>query len=539
VGSVIGVRRPLPADVASRLQGIRPSGDGYVARCPAHDDTTPSLSATVNEAGKLLLHCHAGCDQRAVLDAIQATPQMLDPNREDRPTLTEWNPTDTPTEAIYDYTDEQGNLLFQVFRAANKEFRQRRPDPKSKTGWRWNIDGVRRVLYRLPHVTAALAQGATVWIAEGEKDVHTLESLGLVATCNPMGAGKWREEYAEPFTEGADVVIAADKDTPGQSHARIVAASLTARGVRVRVVEARVGKDVTDHITAGHALEELLTTVEPDQPVKPDLAPDLWDFLDGDDPGFQWLMPGILERGDRLMISGYEGWGKSVLTRELALGLASGLHPFTGEKFPPARVLFIDCENSERQLRRGLTRMMPIVIETYAQPPDRDMIHILPKMGGVDLTSEQDAQWLLERVTAHKPDVLFLGPLYCLYEEGGNEEAAMRRVQKAIDAVRARIGCAVVIEAHPGHGSFGKRPVRVAGSSVWMRWLESGIGLTDIEGETDLKTFSPLEVVNWKKHRFERSWPDRVMHGEYDTRNQEWRDWPWLAVPGYQGQEIA
>jgi hypothetical protein len=534
------MRRPLPADVASRLQGIRPSGDGYMARCPAHDDKSPSLSVTVNDAGKLLLRCHAGCEQRAVLDAIQATPQMLDPNREDRPGLTEWSPSKAPTVAIYDYTDEQGNLLFQVFRAANKDFHQRRPDPTSKTGWRWNVTGIRKVLYRLPHVVAAVAEGATVWLAEGEKDVHSLEAAGVVATTSPGGADNWRDEYAEPLA-GAHVVVVADKDQPGQVYARQVAASVASRGGTVRICEAKVGKDVTDHLRAGHTLEELLTTVEADQPVTPDLAPDLWDFLDGDDPGFQWLMPGILERGDRLMITGYEGWGKSTLTRELALGLASGLHPFTGEKFPPARVLFIDCENSERQLRRGLTRMMPIVIETYAQPPDRDVIHILPKMGGVDLTSEQDAQWLLERVTAHKPDVLFLGPLYCLYEEGSNEEAAMRRVQKAIDAARLRVGCAVVIEAHPGHGtsSGGKRSVRVAGSSVWMRWLESGIGLTGIDGETDPKTFSPLEVVNWKKHRYERSWPDRLMHGEYDNRNQEWRDWPWVTVPGYQGQEIA
>jgi RecA-family ATPase len=106
---------------------------------------------------------------------------------------------------------------------------------------------------------------------------------------------------------------------------------------------------------------------------------------------------------------------------------------------------------------------------------------VLSKMGGVDLTGDEDAQWLLERCIAHKPDVLFLGPLYYLYAEGSNEEAAMRRVQKAIDAVRTRIGCAVIIEAHPGHGSFGKRPTRVAGSSVWLRWLESGIGLTDYE----------------------------------------------------------
>jgi hypothetical protein len=112
-------------------------------------------------------------------------------------------------------------------------------------------------------------------------------------------------------------------------------------------------------------------------------------------------------------------------------------------------------------------------------------------------------------------------------------------VQVAIDAVRHRIGCAVVMEAHPGHGSFGKRPTRVAGSSVWLRWLESGIGMTDIDGETCTKTFSPLEIVNWKKHRYERSWPERIMHGARDHVTKMQQDWPWVAVPGYDGEEIA
>lgn len=537
-------RLPLPADVASRLGPLKPSGEGYLARCPAHDDGRPSLLVSVSpESGKVLFHCYAGCENVDILTAIDATPQMIDPLREERRAEqpAEWNPTPNPTAAVYDYLDEQGTLLFQVVRTTAKDFLQRRPDPAKKSGWTWKLDNTRRVLYRLPQVLAALGEGRTVWIAEGEKDVHSLEALGLVATCSPGGAGKWRPEYAEHFTDGVNVVVAADADAPGQAHARTVAASLSARGVRVRVVEPKVGKDVTDHLQAGLALDEMLTTHQPDEPAISDLAPDLWDFLDAEDPGYDWLIPGMLERKDRLMITGYEGWGKSTLNRQLAMSIASGIHPFTGENFQPGKVLFIDCENSEKQLRRGLSRMMPVLIETYEQPPERGMMSVLSKMGGVDLTTDEDAQWLLERVTAHKPDALFLGPLYCLYAEGSNEESAMRRIQVAIDKVRHTIGCAVVIEAHPGHGSsFGTRPTRVAGSSVWMRWLESGIGMSNIEGETQpAPKCSPLEIVNWKKHRYERSWPERIMHGEYDSRAQQHRDWPWVPVPGYHGEQIA
>jgi hypothetical protein len=452
------MRRPLPADVASRLEGIRPSGDGYVARCPAHDDRSPSLSVSVSDDGKLLLHCHAGCDQQAVLDAIQATPQMLNPDREQRRDDGEWTPRG-PAVAVYRYDDEHGNHLYDVCRTADKQFPQRRPDPAAKSGWSWKLGDTRRVLYRLPQVVAAVDNGTTVWIAEGEKDVHALEAAGVVATCSPGGAGKWRDDYAEHLAD-ADVVVVADKDTPGQAHARSVAMSVAARGGRARIVEAKVGKDAADHLGSGHGLAEFITTHEPDQAAQVELAPDLYEFLDGPEPIYQWLMPGLLERGDRLMITGYEGWGKSTLVRQIALGCASGVHPFTGESTEPVRVLFIDCENSETQLRRGLTRMMPVLTETYAQPPE------------------------------------------------------------------------------PGHGSFGKRPTRVAGSSVWLRWLESGIGFTDYD-QTDMQVASPLEVVNWKKHRSERSWPSHIMHGPYDRSRNRWLEWPWVPVPGSEGREVA
>jgi hypothetical protein len=47
--------------------------------------------------------------------------------------------------------------------------------------------------YRLPQLLAAPA-GSTVEITEGERDAETLAALGLIATCNPGGAGKWTAE---------------------------------------------------------------------------------------------------------------------------------------------------------------------------------------------------------------------------------------------------------------------------------------------------------------------------------------------------------
>ncbi len=109
--------------------------------------------------------------------------------------------------ARYPYHDETGALLFEVVRFEPKEFRQKRA-----TG-EWGLGDTRRVLYRLPQLLAAPAD-APVFIAEGEKGVEALTHLGAVATCSPMGAGKWRDEYSR-FLKNRRVVILPDADEPG------------------------------------------------------------------------------------------------------------------------------------------------------------------------------------------------------------------------------------------------------------------------------------------------------------------------------------
>jgi 5S rRNA maturation endonuclease (ribonuclease M5) len=157
--------------------------------------------------------------------------------------------------AVYDYVDEEGRLLYQVVRLEPKDFRQRRPDGRG--GWIWNLDGTRRVLYRLPEVLAAVREGREVWIVEGEKDVEALRAAGVTATCNPGGAGKWSPEFSEVL-RGARVVVVQDKDEPGYRHAQQVVASLLPVAASVRLVEARVGKDVADHLAAGYGLGDFV-----------------------------------------------------------------------------------------------------------------------------------------------------------------------------------------------------------------------------------------------------------------------------------------
>jgi len=158
--------------------------------------------------------------------------------------------------AVYDYRDERGALLFQVCRFEPKDFRQRRP-PNGHGNPIWNVKGIRRVPYRLPELLSTTADSA-VFIVEGEKDADRLASIGLVATCNPGGAGKWQPEFKE-FFRGRDVVILPDNDDPGRSHCHAVADGL-ADVARVRVLalpNLKPKGDISDWLAEGGTCQQL------------------------------------------------------------------------------------------------------------------------------------------------------------------------------------------------------------------------------------------------------------------------------------------
>jgi hypothetical protein len=244
--------------VLGKLDGVRQQGGYWKARCPvpAHEDREASLSVKRGTKQPVLIKCHAGCDTVAVLGAIGLTLADVSNSDNHEQPAGEWMPGGRRAIAVYDYTDGDGNLLFQVLRTADKKFSQRRPDVLARNGWRWNLDGIRRVPYQLPKLIKAVNADHLVHIVEGEKDVHAVQQAGGVATCNPGGTGAgWREEYDGYFV-GAKVVIVADKDEPGRRHAADVAGHLRKVARSVTVVEGVWGKDAADHLARGFGLDD-------------------------------------------------------------------------------------------------------------------------------------------------------------------------------------------------------------------------------------------------------------------------------------------
>jgi len=158
--------------------------------------------------------------------------------------------------ATYDYCDENGDLLFQVVRYDPKDFRQRKRKPGG--GWDWSVKGVRVVPYRLPELLAEPMR--PTFVVEGEKDVHALSSIDVLATCNAGGSGKWTREHAQ-YVSGRHVIVIGDNDDPGRKHAEQVAGTShgIARSVRIVKFPGLPPKgDVSDWIRFGGTKTELV-----------------------------------------------------------------------------------------------------------------------------------------------------------------------------------------------------------------------------------------------------------------------------------------
>ena len=217
--------------------------------CPAHSDEHPSARFNPAKGAWYCDACRAGGGIKDL--AGRLGHQIPKRARQDSATKRSHK-----VAAAYNYTDADGTLLFQVVREDPKGFRQRRPDGKG--GWIWNMDGVKRVPYRLPELLAADPR-MTVYIPEGEKDADTVAALGLIATTNPGGGGKWKDEFSE-YLRGRPVVILPDNDELGRRHAQDVARSVQGLASSVRVLALpglREKGDVSDWIKGGGTAQDL------------------------------------------------------------------------------------------------------------------------------------------------------------------------------------------------------------------------------------------------------------------------------------------
>ena len=244
-----------------------PSGKGeYKAWCPWHDDhLTGNPSLRINTEKKLVKCFSSRCNEGGVVN-LARTWKLLPPkatqNRPQQHAPQPIAPSDGSITATYDYHDHHSNVLFQVIRRHPKTFVQRRPHPKSTphwVQWIWDMKTIAPVIYRLPDVLNA-SPDEWIWIVEGEKDADRLANLNIVATTNPMGAGKWRPEYTNSLT-GRKIAIIPDKDFAGMQHAINILTSVIPVATTAYIIDLPglpEKGDVSDWLQQGHDAQDLL-----------------------------------------------------------------------------------------------------------------------------------------------------------------------------------------------------------------------------------------------------------------------------------------
>ena len=173
-----------------------------LTHCQSHADNGPSLNVEMKN-GQLVVKCFASCDQdQAFSDLLdvangrRAAYVPVGPVRS-KPHVNGHNGTGDPVVETYTYRAADGAIRFRVERTASKEFPQSQPNGEG--GWIKHINGVERVLFRLPELLTA-DPSRSVFVTEGEKDALRLVDGGLVATTAP-GGSPWLPPYSESLRD--------------------------------------------------------------------------------------------------------------------------------------------------------------------------------------------------------------------------------------------------------------------------------------------------------------------------------------------------
>lgn len=316
-----------------------------------------------------------------------------------------------------------------------------------------------------------------------------------------------RAHCDDPTTAGHDLTSMA-AETPmarnAWSYARRVLTCAHARQLQGRAIE------IADAAQLGNLEQalQLLTEAAQAAPTPIDQgirhAP-LGTFVDTDEPAHDWIIPDLLERTDRILLTGPEGGGKSTLLRQIAVQAASGIHPFTLNEIEPLRVLLLDLENSERHLRRALHSLRAKV----GVQADANLV-VASHPQGLDLTAQSDVTAFRKLLAETQPDLVIGGPVYKLVGGDPNEEQPAKAAAMILDDLRTSHGFALALETHQPHGTGSERPERPYGASLWKRWPEFGLHIS----EAGL-------LRHWRGARDERSWPGALQRGG---------DWPWTMV---------
>jgi hypothetical protein len=529
------------AEFSSLLAGhdCKPTGNGnqVSARCPAHDDRRASLSVTAAD-GKLLVKCHAGCSTADICTALGVKQADLFADTPKR------NGAGKQIVATYPYHDASGKLLFEVVRYEPKDFRQRRPDSAAPDGWRWNMTGVDRVLFRLPEVMAAIKAGLPIYLTEGEKDALAMVERGFAATCNPGGAGKFLPCYAETL-HGADVLIVADKDPAGRKHAADMAQKLFGIAASVKTIElpdtnGKPVKDAADFFAAGGEaadLDELAhaapkfdpATTAAAQDAKPETAPPVAYPLSAlvrpvENDAAELLRRRFLCRWAWLLLCGPTGIGKSALAMQFAILWALCRACFGIEPTRPLKSLIVQAENDDgdmAEMRDGVINGLGLTEADAKTACDNVFICREDEFCGA-------AFWGRVRLllAEHKPDILWIDPaLAYIGGESNSQRDVGAFLRNKLNPLLREFNCGGVVIHHTNKPATGHEKPNWqasdysylgAGSAEWANAARAVLAVRSIGSHQvfELHAAKRGARLDWRDDHGQRSFVKHIAHAK-------------------------
>jgi len=262
-----------------------------------------------------------------------------------------------------------------------------------------------------------------------------------------------------------------------------------------RDVEEIVSTLVTDLDTSQANISSGLTTVNFD------------DVINAEDDLRPWIMPNMLRTNERMIITGPEGGGKSVLVAQMCLGASMGINTMSAnlDKHEPLRVLMLDVENDRLQVRNNMRKIYSTLREMNDVQPNIEWVD----SQHIDLSDPVEQQKVVRIAKEKRPQLMYMGSLYRLAPEGDKVDAAFTHVSRTVDRIRAETGASVLLEAHAGHGlSNDRNGMRPYGSSMWLRWPEFGFGMVRHNQSGN------IQLKNWRGNRSDdRQWPAALRRG--------------------------
>jgi putative DNA primase/helicase len=509
------------------------SGENVTARCPLHDDRRASLSFNPEKNGAW--KCFAGCGQGSVVDfeklISKCDDQTAIANIAEICGLADQRLFQQKPEAVYQYRDEDGRVLFEKLRFPGKRFVQRATGPDGRPVYK--LDGIRRVLYRLQELITANA----VAICEGEKDADNVNALDVAtldqsrftrfaATTNFDGAGKWRSEYS-PYLAGKHVFIFPDHDEPGRVHAQQVAASVFPYVRDLRIVELpglEPKGDVSDFLKT-HTAADLLTLMQKTPVWKPStdklLIPAPQFLITGSDV-IDWDVESLIQRGSNGFIGSLPKVGKSWIAVDLALALALA-QPWLGFNVPrQVKTALVTREDNPKLTKWRMKHLLEGRCATMNDLGDWLYVNSREQSAEFLLDKEELLGPMIAELKTVRPQFVILDVFNILHAADENDNTEMRVVMAALSRIQREVGCSLGVVHHFNKNSEGTLTQKFRGAGAIAGWAEWLIGLESVANEKhmrkmefQIKAGDQLDPFFYEVHTDELAASTRIQRVDY------------------------